>query len=498
MIHALENRDSIRGPSAAVVLHLVLCVRSHVSASVGESRGRRGDRAGARAAHPERVGVPAGHARSGWASRPRGRSSHPTRSASPTRGDRAGPPRGRRGRRARSSSTTTRPAREIVQEVRDAFATRRRARRSGEDEQPPSRAEQMDALRDGADARRRRHCACSPDLNDDQLERVTQTVRRRSPSSSPARRSPRTASRTSRQLPRSERCPCAPLPRGGRPGGSSTRSSASALRPTVRRTSRDAEAARGRRRGVRGRPHLRPRWQRDRPAGEVVDEMQMPPCAPGPRGCRALARGSSGRLLLTGGRGVRAVGFYLRAYRSKVWASSRKLLLLAVLFLLFAGDPRGGDAAGAPAPTSWLYVLPAGALAMLATILFDPPIGVLTSDDPDHRGDVVLRSRASRASSFVAVPSLGSVPLVSRLSARGDLRRAAGKSTLGYVALAAIWPGSFFGVDRGPDRRRRRPDQRRRDGGHRQRWAAVPRVRLRDRDRDQPARPRRPQPSAAP
>src|SRR5690606_29984299 len=72
------------------------------------------------------------------------------------------------------------------------------------------------------------------------------------------------------------------------------------------------------------------------------------------------------------------VAAYLRAYRRDIWASLRRLVLLSTLFLLFAVAvevlvllPLEGS--------TWLFLLPAGALAMLATILLDPPIGVLVT-----------------------------------------------------------------------------------------------------------------------
>lgn len=137
---------------------------------------------------------------------------------------------------------------------------------------------------------------------------------------------------------------------------------------------------------------------------------------------------------------VLAVSVYLRAYRPKVWKSPRKLVLLAVLELMFVLTVEAAVLLTPEAP--WHYIIPVGATAMLATILFDPPIGVLTTipvtalvafSTPGEAGTVA----------FAAVAGLASVPLVSRLSARGQLRRAAWQSTLGYAALAGIFTAVF-------------------------------------------------------
>jgi putative nucleotidyltransferase with HDIG domain len=135
-----------------------------------------------------------------------------------------------------------------------------------------------------------------------------------------------------------------------------------------------------------------------------------------------------------------AMSVYLRAYRTYVWKSSRQLLLLAVLELVFVLSVEAVMLLSVEVP--WHYVVPVGAIAMLATILFDPPIGVLTAipvtalvafSAPGEAGTVA----------FAAIAGLSSVPLVSRLSARGHLRRAAWQSTLGYAALAAAFTGVF-------------------------------------------------------
>jgi putative nucleotidyltransferase with HDIG domain len=136
-----------------------------------------------------------------------------------------------------------------------------------------------------------------------------------------------------------------------------------------------------------------------------------------------------------------SVVFYLRAYRRKVWASGRMLVLLSCLFVIFALSLQAVVLlAGTSDP--WLYAVPAGAIVMLTTILFDPPIGVLATIPLTAFVSFMAPSRPG-LTAFVALTCLASVPLVSRLSARGALRRAAWQSTLGYAAFAAIFAGVF-------------------------------------------------------
>jgi putative nucleotidyltransferase with HDIG domain len=223
---------------------------------------------------------------------------------------------------------------------------------------------------------------------------------------------------------------------------------ADALRPTVREDTAATEAER-----QQAASAVAPVEQRFTPgtvivsAGEEVTELQF--AALRSRGLEGaepwgfILRIFALTLILVG-----TVVSYLRAYRPQVWGSVRKMLLLSTLFLMFAVILEGVTLLPVLGST-WLFLVPVGALAMLATILFDPPIGVLMTIPvtamvaftmPGDPGVVV----------FAAVASLGSVPLVSRLSARGDLRRAAGISTIGYMVLAAVCAGVFSGLDAVP------------------------------------------------
>lgn len=139
---------------------------------------------------------------------------------------------------------------------------------------------------------------------------------------------------------------------------------------------------------------------------------------------------------------VLVASLYLRAYRRRVWASPRRLLLLSVLLLAYTIGLETVSLLVPPGQTAWLFVLPAGAIAMLATILLDPPIGVLSTIPMATLAALAVPAEPALVV-FVGLVSLGSVPLVSRLSARGDLRKAAVRSTVGYAVLAALAVAAF-------------------------------------------------------
>ncbi|MPZ72737.1 MAG: HDIG domain-containing protein [Nitriliruptorales bacterium] len=132
-----------------------------------------------------------------------------------------------------------------------------------------------------------------------------------------------------------------------------------------------------------------------------------------------------------------AVSGYLRTYRTALWRSSRRVLLLAVLFLGFSLALEVLALLEPSAVSGWRYAAPVGAVVMLATILFDPPVGILVALPA-----AVLVGYTTQGETgptvFAAVAALVSVPLVTRLSSRKDLRRAAWQSTLLYGVLAGM------------------------------------------------------------
>ena len=132
-----------------------------------------------------------------------------------------------------------------------------------------------------------------------------------------------------------------------------------------------------------------------------------------------------------------AVAWYLRTYRRSIWRSSRRMLLMAVLFVGFALTLEAIALLEPSASSGWRYIAPVGALVMLTTILFDPPIGVLVALPAAVLVAYTTPGETGPAA-FAALAGLASVPLVTRLSSRQHLRRAAWQSTLLYGALAAV------------------------------------------------------------
>jgi cyclic-di-AMP phosphodiesterase PgpH len=142
------------------------------------------------------------------------------------------------------------------------------------------------------------------------------------------------------------------------------------------------------------------------------------------------------------------VAVYLRSAQPRTWGSNRDLLLLAALTFGFA-LLLGSVAAAVDRSDIWLLAVPAGALAMLTTILLRPAVGVLIAI-PITLLTAFVAPGAPGVIAFVASAALLSVPLASRLSARGQLRRATLVATVAYIVLAAIFTGVFTGVEEVP------------------------------------------------
>jgi cyclic-di-AMP phosphodiesterase PgpH len=334
----------------------------------------------------------------------------------------------------------------VVAQVNDAFARIAAARGSGQDEAPQTRTEQIDDLAERLPMLTAEGLRVATGLNDQQLAQVSGTAEAvaqqmvRQPISEERLEDVRTRALRSEIAVRS-------FPPGV---GEQVVEPivAAALRPTVRIDEDATEAERQQAAGA-----VAPVEQRFAQgnvivrAGEEVTQIQLDALRvrglEGAEPWRFTARVMALTLIL-----VLAVGSYLRAYRPTVWGSTRRVLLLSILFLLFATTLEAVTLLPVEGST-WLFVLPVGALAMLATILFDPPIGVLMTIPVTALVAFTLPGDPAIVV-FAAIASLGSVPLVSRLSARGDLRRAAGISVLGYALLAAVCQGVFGSLDAVP------------------------------------------------
>jgi len=335
----------------------------------------------------------------------------------------------------------------IVQDVRDVFAAVRAARERDDQGVAASRAEQVNALRSRLSMLDREAVATLVALDADELGDVAdesvsiaqQFARQRLPAD---RLEEVADSQLATELavrnlpPEIEQDVIAPIIRA-------------ALRPTVR-VDEEATAAARAEAAAQISEVVRsfPGGSVIVAAGEVPDAVQV--AALEQRGLagsapwRALAEGFLVTLLLT-----LASCAYLRQYRPKVWRSTRRLVLLSCLFLLFAVTLEIATLRAPTADPGWLFLVPVGAIAMLATILFDPPVGVLVTIPMTVLVAFAVPSEPGLVA-FAAIAPLVSVPLVSRLSARGDLRRATGQSTVAYVVLAGVLAGVFSSLEAVP------------------------------------------------
>jgi putative nucleotidyltransferase with HDIG domain len=334
----------------------------------------------------------------------------------------------------------------IVQQVLDVFARVRDVRAAGSDGQMPTRAEQIDALGE--------RLSLSEDtlralvgLPDSQLDVVaTEAV----DVAQQLARQPISTSQLERVL--TELLPAELAVRPFPPGVAESVVAPvirSALQPTVTidedatEAAREAAAAK-----VADVEQVYPKGSVIVSAGEIVDPLDfealrqrgLEGAGPWPELLRAMALSLLATVAVCG---------YLRSYRVTVWRSTRRLLLLSCLFVLFAVTLEAVVLLAPSGNPGWLYLVPAGAVAMLSTILFDPPIGVLVSIPVAVLVAFAVPGQPGVVA-FAAVTALATVPLVSTRSARGDLRRAALPSTLGYVLVAGAFAAIFGNVDTVP------------------------------------------------
>ena len=209
------------------------------------------------------------------------------------------------------------------------------------------------------------------------------------------------------------------------------------MQPTVK-VDPDATAA-ARDRAAENVPDVERTWRAGEPIvmeGEVVDPLQM----------RALRErgleGTDPRTALLRALGAMAivvlvVATYLKQMQPRVWRSGRKVLLLSALVAGYAGLITAAGFLTEVAGPAWWYAVPAGGLAMLAAILVAPVVGIATML-PAVALVLVVTPQSSAVAVFVAGAVLVSVPLVTRLASRGDLRSAVLRAGMAYPVLAVV------------------------------------------------------------
>jgi putative nucleotidyltransferase with HDIG domain len=132
---------------------------------------------------------------------------------------------------------------------------------------------------------------------------------------------------------------------------------------------------------------------------------------------------------------VLVVATYLKQMQPRVWRSGRKVLVLAVLTAGYAVLVTGAGFLTELAGPAWWYAIPAGGFAMLTAVLIAPVVGIATML-PSVALVLVVTPQSSAVAVFVAAAVLLSVPLVTRLASRGDLRSAVVRAGTAYPVLA--------------------------------------------------------------
>ena len=146
---------------------------------------------------------------------------------------------------------------------------------------------------------------------------------------------------------------------------------------------------------------------------------------------RTLLIGAAAALLL-----VAVGGVYLSRMQPFVWRSVKKLWLLALLLVAFAAIVTGIDLLVDSTGSTWAFVVPVGALAMLIAILIHPVVG-LASMLPAVVTVLLVDADSPGVALFAAAAVLVSVPLTRDIASRSDLKRAVLRAGLSYPVLAA-------------------------------------------------------------
>ncbi|MEE8600996.1 HD family phosphohydrolase [Euzebya tangerina] len=139
------------------------------------------------------------------------------------------------------------------------------------------------------------------------------------------------------------------------------------------------------------------------------------------------------------------VAVYLRTYRPGIWATGRSLLLLVTLMTLFTVIALVINTVGVGGSERH-YLIPVGAIAMMATILFDARVGVLSVIPMTALVAYQIPGTPGLVP-FAAVSGLLSIPLVGEVTARNQLRATAWQSTIAYMVLAAAFNVVYSGFE---------------------------------------------------
>jgi cyclic-di-AMP phosphodiesterase PgpH len=168
-------------------------------------------------------------------------------------------------------------------------------------------------------------------------------------------------------------------------------------------------------------------------AFEALEELGLEGIGP----WQTLLRAFAGMLLVAA-----IVGGYLWRMQPDVWRSGRKILLLGSVVTGFAAVVAGISLLTGPGQVAWWYVVPAAAMAMLVAIMVHPVVGIATML-PAVVLVLMTAPTAGGVIVFVAASVLVSVPMVTELGSRGDLRRATLRAAMAMPLIAAIGVAVF-------------------------------------------------------
>ena len=147
---------------------------------------------------------------------------------------------------------------------------------------------------------------------------------------------------------------------------------------------------------------------------------------------RALLRAFAAMVMVTA-----VAGIYLQRMQPRVWTSGKKLFLLGLLITAYAGLIVGASGLIGSTANGWFYVVPSGALAMLAALLIHPVVGIATML-PAALLVLLIAPAAAPVALFAAAAAFFSVPLTTRIASRSDLRSATLRAAVSYPILAAV------------------------------------------------------------
>jgi len=147
---------------------------------------------------------------------------------------------------------------------------------------------------------------------------------------------------------------------------------------------------------------------------------------------RILLTAAAAMLLLVGVGGV-----YLSRMQPFVWRSIKKLWLLTLLLVVFAAMVSGIDLLVDTTDSSWAFVVPVGALAMLVALMVHPVVG-LAMMLPSVVLVLLVDAGSPGVALFAAAAVLVSVPLTRDITSRADLQRAVLRAGLSYPLLVLV------------------------------------------------------------